>query len=397
MDSLSDRITNIIEHWYLSDSALFQVVCLHELVENSSIACPVRCGRRRIEYNPEFLENMTDTALDEALRMEAVRIILKHPYERKPDMCCDEAAAAGSNITIGDNYDYGAMKIDRPSDYDLKGGMMYEWYARRIQEMLPPEDGTPLDSDDSGSSGDSGDTGSGRTQDIQERLKANSKANSDLAGLWEEDDLTAAMINGVIDSVKDWGSLAGSFAEQIKASTRARINWRTVFSGFRASVLSSRRKLTRMRPNRRSGFQHMGSTRDFETKLLIAVDVSGSISTEMLTYFYGVVNSAFKYGFEAVDVIQFDCGISIVKSLKKTMTDVTVIGRGGTSFTEPINYAHENGYDGLVILTDGYAPQPEIPDGFRTKILWVCEDKDSYDTHHQWMEQYGRVCTIELK
>lgn len=42
-------------------------------------------------------------------------------------------------------------------------------------------------------------------------------------------------------------------------------------------------------------------------------------------------------------------------------------------------------------------PQPEIPDGFRTKILWVCEDKDSYDTHHQWMEQYGRVCTIELK
>ena len=82
MDSLSDRITNIIEHWYLSDSALFQVVCLHELVENSSIACPVRCGRRRIEYNPEFLENMTDTALDEALRMEAVRIILKHPYER---------------------------------------------------------------------------------------------------------------------------------------------------------------------------------------------------------------------------------------------------------------------------------------------------------------------------
>ena len=127
MDSLCDRITNIIEHWYLSDSALFQVVCLHELVENSSIACPVRCGRRRIEYNPEFLENMTDTALDEALRMEAVRIILKHPYERKPDMCCDEAAAAGSNITIGDNYDYGAMKIDRPEDYDLKGGMMYEW------------------------------------------------------------------------------------------------------------------------------------------------------------------------------------------------------------------------------------------------------------------------------
>lgn len=52
MDSLSDRITNIIEHWYLSDSALFQVVCLHELVENSSIACPVRCGAAKNRVQP---------------------------------------------------------------------------------------------------------------------------------------------------------------------------------------------------------------------------------------------------------------------------------------------------------------------------------------------------------
>ena len=33
------------------------------------------------------------------------------------------------------------------------------------------------------------------------------------------------------------------------------------------------------------------------TKLLVAVDVSGSISSNDLSYFYGVVNSAFRYGF----------------------------------------------------------------------------------------------------
>jgi len=140
----------------------------------------------------------------------------------------------------------------------------------------------------------------------------------------------------------------------------------------------------------------MGSIRRFDTKLLVAVDVSGSISSEALSYFYGVVNSAFKYGFEAIDVVQFDCGITKIQSLKKIMREVTALGRGGTSFQEPVDYANENDYDGLLILTDGYAPEPTIPDGMHCKIIWVCQDKNCYDTHHSWMEKLGRVCTMEI-
>jgi len=379
-DTLKDRITNMLEHWFISEPALFQILCTHELVENTGIACPVRCGRRRVEYNPEFLENMTDMGLDEALRTEAVRLLLKHPYERKPSQCCDQAIAVGSNLTVGDNYSYSSLNIEKPRDYELKEGMPYEWYSMKIQEMLPPADGN-----------------GGRVSEVRDRLSANAQANADLSELWEEDDLTVAMINGVIDSVKEWGSLAGAFAEKLQASTKAKINWRNVLSGFRASILSSQRKLTRMRPNRRSGFEQMGSIRQFSTKLLIAVDVSGSITSENLSYFYGVINSAFKYGFESVDVVQFDCGVRVVQSLKHVMRDVTVVGRGGTSFQEPVDYAHENGYDGLVILTDGYAPEPCLPDGFHTEILWVCEDGRAYDEHHHWMEKTGRVCTIQLK
>lgn len=78
------------------------------------------------------------------------------------------------------------------------------------------------------------------------------------------------------------------------------------------------------------------------------------------------------------------------------MKDVVAVGRGGTSFDEPILYAHEKGYDGLLILTDGYAPEPAIPEGMKCKIIWVCEDKSSYEKNHRWMEHSGRVCTIEL-
>ena len=379
---MKDRITKILERWFISEPALFQVLCTHSIEENTAMACPVRSGRRKVEYNPEWLREMGDEALDQALRTEAVRILLGHPYQRKPDACSQQAVAVGSDLTVGDNYKFGNLNIDRPKDYELQEGQPYEWYARRIQEMLPPS---------------SGGAGDGNGDYRTDRLRSNAGRNEALSELWEEDDLTLAMIDGIIESTKDWGSLAGCFAERLKASTRSRINWRNVLSGFRASILSTQRKLTRMRPNRRTGFDNMGSIRRFDTKLLVAVDVSGSISSGDLSYFYGVVNSAFRYGFTAVDVIQFDCGVRTVQTLRKVMKDVGVVGRGGTSFQEPIEYAHENGYDGLVMLTDGYAPEPVIPDNMRTKIVWVCRNRESYDDCHRWMEKSGRVCVMELK
>ena len=379
---MRDRITTIVERWFLQEPALFQILCTHELVPNTQMACPVRSGRRRIEYNPDFLKEMTDQALEEALRTEAVRILLKHPYERKPDGCSQQAIAIGSNVVVGDNYDYGFFKIDKPADYELPSGMAYEWYSRQIQSMLPPGNGGA-----GGGGGDEDGDGDGFGPD----------KNRDLSELWEEDDLAVAMIDGVIGNCDSWGTLAGAFAEKLKASTKAKIDWRNVFGGFRASILSSKRKLTRMRPNRRTGFENMGSIRRFDTKLLIAVDVSGSISSQSLSHFYGVVNSAFRYGFEAVDVIQFDAGVRVVQSLKKVMREAIAFGRGGTSFREPIEFAHENGYDGLVILTDGCAPEPPIPEGMRCKIVWVCQDSHCYEAHHRWMGKSGRVCTMELK
>ena len=392
---MKERITRILERWFIAEPALFQVLCTHSIEENAAMPCPVRSGARKVEYNPDFLKEMGDLALEQALRTEAIRILLKHPYQRKPDACSQQAIAVGSNLTIGDNYLFGSLHIEHPADYDLPVGREYEWYSRRIQELLPPEaDG---DGNGAGDGDDAQGRGSGDGDSRADRLADNADRNTALSELWDEDELTVAMIDGIIESTKDWGSLAGNFAELLKASAKARINWRNVLSGFRASILSTQRKLTRMRPNRRTGFDNMGSIRRFDTRVLIAVDVSGSISSSDLSYFYGVVNSAFRYGFTAVDVIQFDAGVRVVQTLKKVMRDVAVLGRGGTSFQEPIDYANENGYDGLVILTDGYAPEPIIPDNMRCKLVWVCNDRSSYENSHRWMEKSGRVCIMELK
>ena len=374
---MEERYTRILEWWFITEPPLFQVLCIHELVPNTQMSCPLRSGRKKLEYNPDIVKELSDHALEEALRAEAVRLLLKHPYERRPDGCSQKAMGLASNLVVGDNYKHPRFRIETPQDMGLKSGMNYEWYARMVEQQNSSGGQGNEDGEEGGSQGP-GDR------------------HRDLAELWDEDELVVQMINEVISTTKSWGSIGGNFAEVLQASVKAKINWRNVFAGFRASIISSKRKLTRMRPNRRTGFDNMGSTRRFDTKLLVAVDVSGSIPRKSLEYFYGVINSAFRYGFESIDVIQFDCGIRAVHSLKKVIKDVAIIGRGGTSFQEPIDYAHEKGYDGLVILTDGFAMEPTIPDGFKTGILWVCENESCLKQHKDWMEKSGRTCVMQI-
>lgn len=379
---MTRRIEKILERWFILEPPLFQVLCLHELTPNDAMECPLRSGRRRLEYNPSILEKMSDAALEEAVKLEAVRLLLKHPYERFPDGCCLVAAALGSNVTVSDNYVFGHIKVHSPADFSLDKGMFYEWYAMKIQELLPPADLSD---------------GSEDENDADAAAVHASKALQELAELWGEDEMMVCQINNVIESTKDWGTMPGTLQQVLKASLKAKIDWRKVLSGFRASILSSERKLTRMRPNRRTGFANMGSIRRFNTRLLVAVDVSGSVSDKSVSDFYGVVNSAFRYGFESVDVLQFDHGVQSVVSLTKAVKDFAVCGRGGTSFQEPVDFAHMNGYEGLVILTDGEASPPRIPEGMNTGILWVCVDQESYDEHKDWMSRTGRVCMMQLR
>jgi len=364
---MKERFEKIIERWFIQEPALFVVLCSHELVPNDIIKCPIRSGCGRLEYNPCFVQEMSDLALEEALKTEAIRILLMHPYERRPDGCCGAAIAVGSNITVSDNYPFARFSMRTPADYGFKPGLAYETYARLAQQIAVETDDDERDAD------------------------------NDLSELWQDDPLQIAMINGLIDSIKEWGSLSGNLAERVKASSRASIDWKKVLFGFRAQVLSQARHLTRMKPSRRTGFDNMGSVRRFTSKLLIALDVSGSISSEAISYFLGVVNSAFKYGFTEIEVIQFETEVTASRKLKHAIRDSVAAGRGGTDFQVPIDYAAGRDYDGLVILTDGEAPEPEIPAGFRTRILWVCETDAAYRENAAWMRRSGRVCTMRLR
>ena len=193
--------------------------------------------------------------------------------------------------------------------------------------------------------------------------------------------------------------MPGDLIELIKKTAEGKVDFRAVLRMFRASILSQKRRLTRMRPSRRFGFEQMGSRYDFTTRLLIALDTSGSVGSEDLGRYLNVTTSFFKYGVQQIDIIMFDtkvCGKALeLTDAKKNLKELNVKGRGGTDFQAPVDYAVEHPeYDGLIIITDGYAPCPNT-EQLRTKLLWVIDNESSYKNIHENLRKTGRVCQME--
>ena len=381
-----ERISKITERWFLSDEALFSVFCTHRVAENSGMDCHIRVGRGVIEVNPDLCEGISDKELEERLRVEVIRILLKHPYDRQPDSCSITARALGSNCVIGDSYRLQKVKMEKPSDFKLPSSGHFEYYARCIQKLLQKSGLGQPDEDPEGNGQQQGEGGEGGF----------GKEHADIAANWQQDDLMTAQVNEIIRDVKSWGSLPGHLVEDIIASTKARVDYRKILAGFRASILSEKRKLTRMRPNRRSGFDAMGSRYDFTTRMIIGVDCSGSISKDDLQNFDTTINCFFQYGIQQIDVVQFDTGLGEVQTLLKASENIKVTGRGGTCFQPFIDFvAKHPEYDGALIYTDGYAAQPTIPVNMRTPLCWVLRSENELKKHEHWMRQSGRVCVIE--
>lgn len=413
MVTANERFKYLAESWFLSEPAFFAMFCSHAHIPNPNLKCAVRVGQCRMEYNPELISAMPDEMFEETIKIEMIRLFLKHPYERTPAVCPREKMRIASDIVLTSNYRFNYQPYMASAEmFDLPSDKHYEWYLGNLPnyedvvECGQENNGEKQCGDEAAAESDEEsdaenfDNGNSSSEGAKDNDGHDSEALAESAGLWEEDECKKIDIDNTIEKIKDWGTVPRNLADTIIASTQARIDYRKVLSGFRASVLSSKRSLTRMRPNRRSGFEHMGSKRDFSTRLLIAVDVSGSVTNETLGNFFSIIVRFFKYGIEEMDVIQFDTEIKgEILSLEKVRkgTKFEINGRGGTNFQSVFNFiAEHRDYDGLIIFTDGYAPEPKVKPGDRTRKVWVCEGETSYNKHHEWMLKSGRACFLNL-
>ena len=439
MMAAREKITKIVEKWYLCEPLYFAVWTLHKVEPNTRIKT-IRVQRGHVEYNPVFIDSLSPEDLESVLSFEAMRIVLKHPYSRKKDL--PDISYLASNITIKEYIEItglgflSAREFFGSHEYDRRH---FEFYYDKILERaqtvfqkkkesdsgscsvkdndrqsesgrgeetenVNPEahdgkENTPKDGDGAGETGD----GAGETGYDENGLEnyTNEKSTGyENACNWNRSDYQEQLINEKIEEVSvadTWGTIPASIQENILATLKPKIDYKMILKSFRASILSSTRRLTRMKPSRRYDFLYMGSRRDFTTKLLFAVDVSGSVSHAALRNGFSIMNRFFRYGIEEISVICFDSEIKGKPlTLKKAKKEIDISGRGGTDFSVVIDFIDkERNFDGVIIFTDGYAPCPAIPKNKKTKILWLFDTESNFNRCKSHLSKLGKTAFVK--
>ena len=367
-----DIIKSISDKWFFFFFLMFDLFCSHKLTENSEISIAFRTGQGRIEYNPDLVEIHSKNA-EKLLATEIYRILLKHPYERVPPEPNRIALKKASDITIHENCQE-TSDFMKAKYYNLKEKQSYEDYYKEFKSMYPNPPKMP---------------GSGGAGEAKKTLSKKQQADYEASELWAEDEKISERIQSQIEKAartKQWGSIGELLIEKILAKKNIRMDYKRILAKFRTSVMSSQRSLTRLRPNRRYGYEYMGSRYKDTVKLLIAVDSSGSISQEDLENFFSIINRFFKYGAKEIKVIVFDTQITQEMDFKKARESLKIKGRGGTDFQAAIDYyEHSESYDGLIFFTDGYAEKPKV--SRKKRILWILNDKKSYAQNRDWIQK----------
>ncbi|MEU4159432.1 VWA-like domain-containing protein [Actinoplanes sp. NPDC026670] len=174
-------------------------------------------------------------------------------------------------------------------------------------------------------------------------------------------------------TVRGWGPLPAELVEILELVIRPpQVPWRRVLRMFGATSERTRLRTTLSRPSARYGTSPGVRVRR-SSRLVVAVDTSGSVAAADLTAFFSEIHAMWRRG---VEVTVLEADVSVHREYRyRGRPPETVSGRGGTGFDPAIRRANELGHDGLVYLTDGFAPRPAVAS--RTPLLWVLTAGDS--------------------
>ena len=409
--TVEKRLKTIIQNWFYTEPLCFSICTTHILVENPMMQIPMRCGQLRIEFSSELLNSYSDKTLEEYLKIEVYRILLGHPYSRKPYNARPVILVLASDVVINSFY---------KTFVSLSGVEYLKSLTPRFKELKNPLGPKWADTEEEAffqrNLNINRNTGAFETIDelsfeewyqkifflIKEISSNGNNAGTyslaeteglaqEYSELWEENQEAQNQIKSDIQKAEidqGWGSIGGGLERNILSQCDFSMDYRRMLSQFRQAICSASRTLTRMKPSRRFGFSAMGSRYNRKANVLIAVDVSGSITDEAFSRFFHVINNIFFLGIiEKIDVIFFDTELKLSQpvSIKKKIKLDSIKGRGGTNFQPPIDFfVDHKEYNGLIIFTDGQGAVPYLKGN--KNILWILTSRIDYQNSKSWIE-----------
>lgn len=164
------------------------------------------------------------------------------------------------------------------------------------------------------------------------------------------------------DGSNQWGSIPAEMQQTLRKMLANEIPWQSVLKQFvgmskRSSRLSSVRRLNRKYPG-----VHPGVYKNYTASIAVYVDQSGSVSDSDLELLGGELDGLA----DRVEFTLYNFDTSVDESSERTIKKGSRISLertrcGGTDFRCVQEHANKNKsrFDGYLVLTDGYAPDPK--------------------------------------
>lgn len=395
------RIEKVLLKWFVDDPLMFGMYNMVDKTPDKtqeSLGINTKHNPPKITYNPNFVNALSEEVLETVLASEGFKLLLRHPTSRL--LFPENISSISSNVTVNQTMNHNFSKIegldiveDFSQEMGLERNQYFEEYFRNImdqsdkalstisqmwgslseeqknevkKEVEKMMEGPETDED-----------GYAKFDSASDALKNYTDPNATANKDWKENSLVDADVDNYVKqnkgSAKQWGTWTGRAMDDIIVANTSKISYKELLRRFNQTVTSTKSVSSRMKQNRRYDLASPGYRREYQSKVIFAIDTSGSMSDDDLKEGMASCNSILKHS--EVEYILFDTEIThIEKNYRKAKKTFKAHGRGGTDFQEVIDYTNERVADGLIIFTDGYASAPTRPRG--TKVLWLFTDKD---------------------
>lgn len=281
-------------------------------------------------YNPRFTESLSDKECVGVLMHETAHCAFLHCYRRKyrePErwnVACDKAVNAvlvASHIIL-------PKGCVPPGPLGVLAEELYETITDQEMALY--------------------------SRDV---LEAGSTVGDDAKSLSEKDWREAI--------ASSYSLMPGYVARTVEEATAPTKNWKDELARF---VHANRKSDTRTwnRPSRRvPGLP--GWNREIDTKIVICIDTSGSVTEKMLSGFVAECRAIVEISGVTAVVISADAAVSEILQPGDALP-VTLKGGGGTNFAPALREAENYEPNAIIYLTDGDGAYPE---GCLYPVLWA--------------------------
>ena len=214
------------------------------------------------------------------------------------------------------------------------------------------------DSDDSGDDSNGNGNGGGKSSNqkaMEEYFDSSAGAAEKATEGWEENSMVDQGIEQITHQISDtssWGEVSGGLLQAILAANTPKLDPKTVLKRFKANTVDKYTEDTRMRPDRRKGFEVPGKRHKFRSRILIATDCSGSMSDDDIERACAIINKFVKHADVSYCFWDGECGPFEESRHSKKSFDL--VGRGCTNPQCVIDAIVERKakFDGVVIISD---------------------------------------------